>query len=157
MDSHFALDEPASTSNFGPCCKQLSWLTSLRRTVILKGHHSTWQHLSAPNGSSPKSFYNISKVQSNFYISRHAGKPPKERALLERHFSLPIDHKADGAIWLPYPDCYYTAFLSFIAGIHPDTNEDRLLCFFFVFFFSPNVIKWQEVNSWNTCLQIVKK
>lgn len=45
--------------------------------LALEEHHSTCQHLSLPNRSSQTWFYNISEVQSNFYISSHRGETPE--------------------------------------------------------------------------------
>lgn len=61
-------------------CAQLS---------ALKEHHSTCQHLSPPNTSSPMWFYNISEVQSNFYIGSHRGETPEGTNVTG---TLPLPH-----------------------------------------------------------------
>lgn len=113
-------------------CAQLS---------ALKEHHSTCQHLSPPNTSPPMWFYNISKVQSNFYISSHRGETPEGTSVSWNAASpspsitirkkVPSDCLALPAIIL--------FLLSFNVGTCPNTNEDWLVWFFSadVAFFPP--------------------
>ncbi len=68
-----SLGFPASSSVVESCaCAQLS---------ALKKYHSTCQHLSPPNTSSPLCFYSISEVQSNFYINSYKGETPERMSV----------------------------------------------------------------------------
>lgn len=116
----------------------------------LKEHHSTWQRLSRPNRPSPMWLYNISEVQSNFYISGHRGET--RGALCYRNAASPSPSiTISGEV---PSDCFALAavrllFLSFNVGTRPDTNEDRLLSFFCRCGVPPlpPIIKWRPVNG----------
>lgn len=105
-------------------CAQLS---------TLKEHHSTCQHLSWPNRSSPEWYYSICEVQSNFYISSHRGETPKGTSVAGMP---PLSHHLSLWVWR----CHLIALaslqnlllplLSLNIGAHPDSNKDWLLSFF---------------------------
>lgn len=115
------------------------WSHDCAQLSAPKEHHSTCQHLSPPNTSSPTWLYN--SAVKLLHQQPQRGNPRGDECYWNAASpspSITIRKKVPS-------DCFalpatLLLLLSFNVGTHPDTNEDWLLSFFCrcgVFFFPP--------------------